>query len=167
MREVGVKIVTGFLIAVLTVGVVLGADASNPYVGTIKWDIPTDTSFSVSFSGGETQINFIATTKNDTLLEPSGQDASADTPILTITNEGDTNLNFTCNLTDAVPSWATIKVSNTSDHTNAYEFSNGAPAIINASVPPSQSTKMFLWTNLTNAEAGNTTRTLKIYSAVA
>ncbi len=167
MREIGIKIVVGLLIAVMTVGITLGSDASNPYVGTIKWEIPTDTSFSVAFSGGETQINFIATTKNDTLLEPSGQDASANTPIITITNEGDTNLNFTCNLTDAVPSWATIKVSNTSDHTNAYEFSNGAAAIINASVPPSQSTPMYLWTNLTMATAGNTTRTLKIYSAVA
>ena len=140
-------------------------DSSNPFLCTVLWSIPSDTAFTVTLAGTETQINFTASSKTQTLLEPSGQDASSNIPIITIENTGNTNLNFSCNLTSAKPSWATIKVSSQNDHTTATEFDTER-AVINASVPPGQSTPMYLWTNITNA-TGDETRTFKIWSEVA
>ena len=138
-------------------------DADNPWIGTVKWSIPADTSFTVTFAGSQTQINFTASDKTQNLIEPDGQDASSNTPIITITNTGNTKLTFTCELTSSKPSWATIKVSNQSDHTTAIEFdTTGQPFAVNISA--GSSTPMYLWTNITNADAGDTTRTLQIDS---
>ena len=158
------------LITVLIVAIIMGGlgnviayDADNPWTGTVLWSIPGDTSFTVTFAGTETQVNFTASSATENLIEPSGQDASSNTPIITIENTGNTNLNFSCNLTSAKPSWATIKVSNQSDHTTATEFDTTL-VLINESVPAGQSTPMYLWSNITNADAGDTTRTLMIVS---
>ena len=160
--------ITVWMVIAIVIGLGLASayDADNPWTGTVQWTIPSDTSFTVTFAGSQTQVNFNAAGQNDTLIEPDGQDASSNTPIITIENTGNLNLNFTCNLTSAKPSWATIKVSNQSDHTTATEFDTTA-VVINASVPPGGSTPMYLWSNVTEAPSGTTTRTLQINSAAA
>ena len=157
------------LIAVIVMGGlsnVIAYDADNPWTGTVKWSIPSDTSFTVTFAGSQTQINFTASAKTENLIEPDGQDASANTPIITIENTGNTNLDFKCKLTSSKPSWATIKVSNQSDHTTATEFDTTL-VLINGSVPMGSSTPMYLWSNITNAPAGDTTRTIEIDSQIS
>jgi len=138
-------------------------DADNPWTGTVLWSIPSDTSFTVTFAGTETQINFTASSKTQNLIEPDGQDAANNTPIITIENIGNTILTFTCELTSSKPSWATIKVSNQSDHTTATEFDTAGQAFA-LNITPGSSTPMYLWTNITNATSGDTTRTLRIDS---
>jgi len=139
-------------------------DANNPWTGTVKWSIPSDTSFTVTFAGSQTQINFTASGKNDTLIEPDGQDAVAETPIITIENTGNTNLNFKCNLTSAKPSWVThLKVCSTPFVIDATDF-NTTLVLINSSIAPGESTPMYLWSYIENAPAGTTTRTLMIVS---
>jgi len=164
------KVLITALIAAIVIGglgmSVNGYDADNPWTGTVLWSIPSDTSFTVTFAGTQTQINFTASDKTQNLIEPDGQSASTNTPIITIENTGNTNLNFSCNLTSAKPSWATIKVSNQSDHTTATEFDTSL-VLINESVPAGSSTPMYLWSNITNADAGDTTRTLMIVSEIA
>mgnify|MGYP000394958716 CR=1 FL=1 len=161
---IGIGIVLGMAMSLASTAIAY--DADNPWTGTVLWSIPSDTSFTVTFAGTETQVNFTASSATENLIEPSGQDASGNTPIITIENTGNTNLNFSCNLTSAKPSWATIKVSNQSDHTTATEFDTTL-VLINESVPAGSSTPMYLWTNITNAPAGDTTRTLQIESEVA
>jgi len=140
-------------------------DANNPWTGTVRWSIPSDTSFTVTFAGTETQVNFTASSATQNLIEPDGQDAANNTPIITIDNTGNTYLNFSCNLTSAKPSWATIKVGHLSDHTSAKEFDT-TPVLIDKEVWPGDSIPVFLWTNITNADTGDTTRTLMITSEV-
>ena len=141
-------------------------DANNPWTGTVKWSIPADTSFTVTFAGSQTQINFTATSKTQSNIEPDGQNAAANTPIITIENTGNTNLTFFCNLTSAKPSWATIKVNSGPLADYATEF-NTATVTINESVPAGSSTPMYLWSSINNATAGDTTRTLMIGSGAA
>ena len=141
-------------------------DSNNPWTGTVKWSIPADTSFTVTFAGSQTQINFTASGKTDTLIEPDGQNAAAETPIITIENTGNTDLDFRCKLTSSKPSWATIKVSSQNDHTTATEFDT-TYTLIYASALPGSSTPMYLWSNVTNAPAGDTTRELEIGSEIA
>ena len=169
MKKIGKISALAISVMVVISGIVSTAiayDADNPWTGTVKWTIPSDTSFTVTFAGTETQVNFTASSATENLIEPSGQDASSNTPIITIENTGNANLNFSCNLTSAKPSWAVIKVSNQSDHTTATEFDTTL-VLINESVPAGSSTPMYLWTNITNAPAGDTTRTLQIESEVA
>ena len=161
---IGIGIVLGM--AMSLVSTAIAYDADNPWTGTVKWSIPSDTSFTVTFAGTQTQVNFTASSTTENLIEPSGQDASSNQPIITIENTGNTNLDFKCNLTSAKPSWATIKVSNQSDHTTATEFDTTL-VLINSSVPAGSSTPMYLWTNITNAPAGDTTRTLEIVSEIS
>ena len=141
-------------------------DADNPWTGTVKWSIPADTSFTVTFAGSQTQINFTASSKTQDLIEPDGQDAAAETPIITIENTGNTNLNFSCNLTSAKPSWAVIKVNSQNDPTTATEFDT-TPILVYSDISPGITAPIYLWTDITNAPAGTTTRTLMITSEQA
>ena len=167
MEKIG-KITAIVISAIVVVsGIVSTAiayDANNPWTGTVLWSIPSDTSFTVTFAGSQTQVNFTASSATQSLIEPDGQDAANNTPIITIENTGNTNLLFFCNLTASKPSWATIKVSNQSDHTTATEFNTTEVAIVSDYISPGQSTPMYLWSNITNATPGDTTRTLRIVS---
>jgi len=140
-------------------------DSSNPFSTIVLWSIPSDTAFTVTLAGGETEVVFTASSTTQSLIEPDSQDASSNQPIITITNNGNVNLNFTINLTSAKPSWAVIKVSNQSDHTTATEFDT-VRVVINSSVPPGGSTPMYLWTNITSATSDET-RTFKIWGEEA
>jgi len=166
MGKISAIVISAIVVIAGIASTAIAYDADNSWVGTVLWSIPSDTSFTVTFAGSQTQINFTASSKTQSLIEPDGQDAANNTPIITIENTGNTNLQFYCMLTSDKPSWATIKVSDESDHTTAVEF-NTLLAIINTSVPAGQSTPMYLWSNITNAVAGDTTRELEIGSEIA
>jgi len=162
------------LVAGLIVAMVLGAvgsaaavyDASTPWTGTVKWIVPSDTAFSITFAGGESTIDFDnnLTSQTQSGVQPDSQNNATSTPIITITNDGNLNLNFTCNLTATKPDWAVIKQNNETSYTGATTFDTTA-VVVNASVPASQSTSMYIWTDVTSAPAGTTERTLQINSA--
>lgn len=163
------KILVSLIVAAIVVsgvGTAIAYDASNPWTGTVLWSIPSDTSFTITFAGAQTQVNFSASSANATNLEPTGQDAANNTPIIYVENTGNTALNFTTNLTAAKPTWATIKVSNETDNTTATEFDT-AKVVVNASAPVGANTTMYLWTNISSGTSGDTTRTLGIYSEIA
>jgi len=146
-------------------------DADNPWTGTVLWSIPSDTSFTVTFAGSQTQINFTASSTTENLIEPDGQDAANTTPIITIENTGNTELDFYCNLTSAKPSWATIKVRALSpgvvpDQADAIEF-NTTPVAFLGFVNSGQQRAVYFWSNITNASGGDTTRTLMISASIS
>lgn len=162
------KIKAGLVILAIamSVGIAGAYDSGDPWTGTVRWTIPEDTSFTITFAGSETQVDLEAAGETEDLIEPNSQDASAETPIITVENTGNLDLNFTCNLTSAKPSWATIIESDTNLSTEGTEFDTTA-VLINASVPMDDSTPMYLWSNVTNAPAGDTTRDLQINSNTA
>jgi len=145
-------------------GTTMAYDADNPWTGTVLWSIPADTSFTVTFAGSQTQVNFTASSATETFLEPDGQDATNNTPILTIENTGNTALDFYINLTSSPPTWAELRGDATPNASNALLIGTSGFAI---EVNPGNSTPLYLWTNITNATAGDTTRTLMISSIIA
>jgi hypothetical protein len=160
------KIVVGLLV-VLALGAMAGAasayDANTPWTGDIKWVVPSDTSFTVTFAGGEDSVDFDNSLSSCTQsgVQPDSQDNTTSTPIITITNAGNKDLNFTCNLTSTIPSWAVLKVSNTTSYADATDFDTTA-VLINATVSSGQSTPMYIWTDVTGADEGTTIKTLQI-----
>ena len=159
-------LVTALIAAIVMSGLGLTAayDSNNPWTGTVLWSIPSDTSFTVTFAGSQTQINFTASSATETFLEPDGQDATNNTPILTIENTGNTALDFYINLTSSPPTWAELRGDATPNASNALLIGTSGFAI---EVNPGNSTPLYLWTNITNATAGDTTRTLMISSIIA
>lgn len=149
------------------VGLVQAYDADTPYTNTVKWIIPSDTTFTVTLAGGESTIDFDTGVTGQTvdLVEPDSQVAASNTPIINISNDGNLALNFTCNLTAAKPSWATIKVGNTSTHGDATEFDTTAQ-LVEKNIAAGTYSDMYLWTNLTSATQGTTERTLQINSEI-
>jgi len=142
-----------------------GYDASNPYSCSVLWYVPEDTSFSVTFAGSETQLNFTANNRTASLIEPNGQNATSNKPVITIKNEGTGALDFSCNLTTK-PSWAVFKINNVSDYGTATELNTEA-VIINTTVPVGGTTDIYLWLNITNATAGLTSGGFRINSQLS
>jgi len=138
-------------------------DSSNPYTCTIAWSIPSDTSFSASFAGAETQVDFTHSTATENLVEPDSQVASSSIPILKFINDGNVAQNFSCNLTTAKPSWATILVNDVNSNSTADTFDTTA-VTFNTSVAAGDQTSMYLWTNISAATLGSTERTLQVNS---
>lgn len=162
------KIIVGLIIAIALCGVASAYDANTPWTGTVQWVVPSDTTFSINFAGAETQVDFDDNLASQTQsgVQPDSQNNATSTPIITIDNDGNQALQFTCNLTAAKPSWAVIKVNNETSYTGASTFDTSA-VTVNASVSIGQSTDMYLWTDVTSATQGSTTRTLQINSATA
>lgn len=138
-------------------------DASTPYTVTLQWIVPSDTTFSIALCGAESSIDFDENldAATDTEVQPDCQNATDSTPILVITNDGNQNLNFTNNLTTNKPTWAVLKVSNTSTYANALEFNTSAVRV-GDDVVPAGTVDIYLWTDLTDALAGTTQRTYQI-----
>lgn len=153
------------IIAVLLFGVASAYDSSNPYTTTLRWIVPNDTAFSVSLPGGGTMIIFQDNISNASskMVQPNNQSTGASQPIINISNDGNTALNFSCNLTAAKPTWATIIASNTSTFADGKEF-NVTAVNISVNIAVSNYTDLYLWTNLTNATQGTTDRTFRISS---
>lgn len=166
------KIFVGILIATIVmasgIGAVSAYDASTPYECTLQWIVPSDTVFSISFAGSEFSVDFDTNLNSATQsgVQPDGQNNATNTPIITISNDGNVALNFTCNLTEAKPAWATLKVNNETSYTGATSF-NTTQVVINSSVAIGQDTDMYIWTDVSSATQGITGRTLRISSASA
>jgi hypothetical protein len=157
---------TALVLSLVLLGGVLAYDATTPYTVTMKWIIPTDTSFLVVLAGAETTIDFNPATKDSTNVEPDSQSAIGSVPIINLYNSGNVNVTFKNNAT--LPSWAKLMVNNASSTTDYKEFNNTEFGTIQENVPPSTNVSIYLWTNVTSAAAGTTTRSYSINaSAVA
>jgi len=158
-----------FVIAFAMCSVMVSAyDADTPYTVTMQWIVPSDTSFTVSLAGAETTIDFDdnVVDKDSKYVQPDSQDNSTSTPIAEITNTGNQNLDFSCNLTATKPSWAVLMVNNATDLATATTFDTTA-VTIQDNVAAAATVDMYLWTNLTNADAGTTSRTFQINSVAS
>lgn len=166
------KLLVGLLVTAMLIsgaGLAVAYDASNPYSNFVDWTIGDDTTFTVSVGGGADKCVFAPASKTETDVEPTGQ--SDGTPIFTVVNAGNTNLDFKCNLTTAKPSWATIKV-NDGYVPHAADTFDTTLQTFNSSVAAGDQTKMYMWTNVTDAAAGSGSdathnRTLRIYSVAS
>lgn len=165
------KIMQGLSILVLMLtlaGVTAAYDSDNPYTNTIQWIIPSDTSFTVTFSGSETSIDFDDNVTGQTgdMIEPDGQNSAASTPIIVVNNTGNVNQDFAFNLTTAKPTWVTsLKVGNTSSYGSATEVNTEAVTFATA-ISPAHETDLYVWCNISNAAQGTTSRTFMISSSV-
>lgn len=166
------KLLVGMLVSAMlfsSAGLVVAYDSSNPYSNFVEWTIADDTAFSVSVGGGASKVVFAPTSKTENNTEPTGQ--SDGTPIFTVTNAGNIDLDFKCNLTSAKPTWATIKVNDEYNNVTADTFDT-ALQTFNTSVSAGDHTAMYLWTNVTDAPGGSGAdathnRTLRIYSVAS
>lgn len=143
-------------------------DADTPYTVTMQWIIPSDTTFTVALAGAETTIDFDdnVADKDSKEVEPDSQVAGSSTPIAVITNAGNQNLNFSANLTATKPSFAVLMLSNTNSVSGATTFDTTA-VTIEDNVAAAGTADLYIWTNLTNAEAGTTSRTFQINSVAS
>ena len=146
---------------------VFALDASTPYTVSLKWIVPTDTTFTVAFSaGGCTSIDFHPATKTVSNQEPWCQNASQSTPVLTATNAGNVALNFTHYMQSANPAWAVLYASNTSSEADAKTVVAEPNAVVMETGTPIAGTfQLFIWTNVTDATGGTTTRTYQLNSS--
>lgn len=164
------KIVVASIVAVMAMGMlfpmVSAYDASNAYTCTIQWEVPSDSTFSIAFAGAESSVDFDDNLTSGTQLgvQPDSQNNETSTPIITISNDGNVVLNFTCNLTAAKPAWATLKVNNETTYADATTFDEAA-VTVNATVAIGQDTDMYIWTDVSSAAGGNIQRTLQINAA--
>lgn len=165
------KMEVGLIIAIVVmcgIGVVNAYDASNSWTGTVNWIVPNDTTFTVSWPSGETTIDFDDNLTSDTQtgVEPDGQSNTTSTPIINVTNGGNVVLNITCHLSinASKPAWAVIKVSNTTSYSGATSFDTTA-VVINETLAIGGTSDVYIWTDVTSATAGTTTRWLFVNSS--
>lgn len=166
------KLLVGLLVTAMLIsgaGLAVADDASDPYENFVEWTIGDDTTFTVSVGGGAVRCVFAPASKTETDVMPTGQ--ADGTPIFTVVNAGNTNLDFKCNLTSAKPSWAIIKVNDVYVPGSADNFDTTL-VTFNTTVVVGDQTAMYLWTNVTDALAGTGSdathnRTLRIYSAAS
>ena len=163
------KIIVAMLIGIIAIGGisnVAATDADTPWSGTVKWTIPSDTSFSVHFSGVVSSIDFNATGQNDTMIEPVGQNDTASEPVIMINNTGNQNLDFNFSIPSGIPSWVTmLNMSNSNTHYGSSEV-NTTGIDIETSVAQGTSTQLYLWSNVTEAPQGVTEKTAYINSSI-
>lgn len=164
------KLIVGILIAIVVCGTgIAGAfDASNPWSGTVRWIVPSDTTFSITWASGESTVDFDdnLTSQTQSGIQPDGQNNATSTPIIEINNDGNLVLNFTCYLNASKPAWGVLKVKNTTDYATATSFDT-TEVVVNATIQVGESTDMYIWTDITSASAGTTTRYLWINSSTA
>lgn len=163
MKKIILGLMGIFLVTVMSLA--LAYDQSTPYSATMKWIVPSDTTFTVSLCGAETTIDFDTnlTSSTQVQVEPDCQNAPAGIPIMNITNSGNINMNFTCNLTAPSPSWAYLYVNNNSNFLTAKIVNVTAVTIANG-VATSGTSLVYVWTNVTNAVQGTTTKTFEVFS---
>lgn len=155
------KKLNSVLLTVMMLGMVLGmsgvmaADADTPYTVSMNFIVGDDTSFSVVLAGAETTVDFNPTTKDDKEVEPDSQDAGGSTPILVITNDGNTNLDFAHLLNTTAPEGTNISYATT----NAVDWSQElltAATTIDTGVAAAGTVDVYLWANFTDAASGTT-----------
>ena len=164
------KLIVGLLIATIAIGGisnVVAYDADTAWSGTVKWTIPSDTSFTVHFSGVTASIDFNATGQNDTMIEPVGQDDGASEPVIMINNTGNQDLTFNFSIPTGAPSWVTmLNMSNSNTHLGSSEV-NTTGVDIETSVGQGTSTQLYLWSNVTLGPQGVTEKTAYINTSIS
>lgn len=145
---------------------VCALDADTPYTVTMNFIVGADTSFTVELAGAESTIDFNPTTASSKEVEPDSQDDGGSTPIATITNTGNVNLNITHELNESKPSWVVISYSNENSVDWTQTLSDTS-VIVNDTVPASETTQVYLWANFTSADEGTTVRTYQINSSTS
>jgi hypothetical protein len=144
---------------------VMAYDSSTPYTVTLNWIVPADTTFTVALAGAETTIDFNPANKSDTAVMP---DSQADvTPIITITNQGNVNANYSAQVTQNKPSWVTLKGYNTYTYGSAVEITNTTTTTIEDSIAPSGTSEYWLWSDFSNAPSGTEVSTFQISTVEA
>jgi len=175
MRQIGgekpkmkTKTIVCMLLVVISLGVLFGTaaayDADTPWTGTVKWTIPSDTTFTVTLAGSEGGINFTHTAQTETLLEPSSQVAASSTPIINISNTGNVAQNFNISVPEGVPSWAVFRVGNTSANASS-TIVNKTGHIVGTSVAAGTFQDVYCWSNVTSAPGGTFSKTAYINSS--
>ncbi len=160
-----VMLITLTSVSIVTTTPVFGFDANNPASYTVQYIIPSDTSYTVSLCGAETQMNFNPATKNSTLVEPNCQQIASNKPWANITNTGNLNLNFSVNLSSPNPSWVTLYVGSSpsmSDQVTVTNVQLSPAGWLN--VLPNSVVQLYSRANFTNAIGGTSSNTLKINS---
>lgn len=157
------SLITSVLIA--TTMSVLGYDTNNSASYTVQYIVASDTSFGVSLCGSETQMNFNPATKNSKLVEPNCQSISSNQPWANITNQGNTNEDFSTNLTTLNPNWVDLYVASNPSMTGKVTVNNTelSPTGWN-NVASGNSVELYARANFTNASGGTTPRTININS---
>ena len=162
------KLLTIFLGMFLILGLssVYAYDSDTPYTVTMNFIVGADTSFTVSLAGAETTIDFNPADLNSKEVEPDSQNAGGSTPMLTITNTGNTAQNFTAGLQTAKPSWVAISY-NTANTVNWSKTVTDSFATVDTGVASAGTVDVYYWANFTSADAGTTARTYQINSTQA
>lgn len=138
-------------------------DASTPYTVTMTWSYPEDTAFSVTLAGTESAIIFNITTSVESYLQPRSQVANLSIPIINISNDGNVAQNFSANLTAAKPAWAILMISSLNDSVGVDTFDTTGVTFA-TDIAVSGGTAIFLWTNVSSPDSGETSRTFQINS---
>jgi hypothetical protein len=166
MKSKFLTLLIGLLIVTSMSGI-YAYDSANPYTVTMNFIVGADTSFTVELAGSETSIDFNPASLNSKEVEPDSQNAGASTPILTITNTGNTNLDFTHKLTAAKPDWVVISYNNDTNTVNWGKTLTDEVSNVEQTVASSGEVKVYMWANFTSALAGTTARTYQINSTVS
>ena len=166
------KTLAGMLMLVMAMSIVsvTALDADTPYTVQLDIIVPSDTSFSVSLAGAESQIDFDdeMTGSNNAWVEPDSQDNTTATPIIEITNLGNIALNYTLNVTE-LPAWAILKADVNADMSTTVtvnDTTDPETSRVATNQAADATTNVYLWVNTTDADAGTNTETFQINSEI-
>lgn len=157
------------LMVMLVIGIfgivgVSAYDADTPYTVTMNFIVGEDTTFTVELAGAETTIDFNPATKDSKEVEP---DSQADgTPIVNITNAGNTNLDFTHKVNDTLPTGISVCYDGSYAANWAQILGTGYTSI-DTSVAAGSSTGLYMWANFTDVAAGTQNREYQINSTAS
>lgn len=159
------KIAIVLAVMISFMSAVVALDASTPYEGTVKWIVPSTTTFTVTYAGAETTVDFdtcFSGGDDVTNGEPDSQSASGSTPIIEVQNTGNVNLDFNVSLGTAKPAFVTeVKVGDTNVPADADAIST-VEITFSATVTPTTTKDMYWWTNVTDGTPGTTERQFNI-----
>ena len=143
---------------------VLGYDQNNPATYTVKYIIPSSTTFAVTLCGSQTEMDFNATNGSSKLVEPNCQIKANDTPWANITNQGNLNLNFSTNVTTTY-SWVEQYIASNSTMADQIMITNASLSPNGwLNVAPGATVQLYSTANFTNAPFGTNSTALNIYS---
>lgn len=152
------KILLSMLIVLAMLAVpVMASDSVTPYTTVVKWTIPSTTTFTVTICSGASDIHFQnnLTSPTQAWVQPDCQNNASSTPMLTIVNDANQNLNFTGFLNASIYSWAQLFVNNDTDTVSSIEITGTSPTFIFGHLPSGNSSSLYFWTNVTDAPVGS------------
>lgn len=158
-------ILTGLMLMFGFAGV-YAYDSASPYTVTVNYIVGQDTSFTVALAGAETTIDFNPADLNSKEVEPDSQNAGGSTPMLTITNTGNVNLDFSRGLNTTNPAWVVLSM-NTANTVDWTQIVNDTFVVADSSVAAAGTSEWYLWANFTSAAAGTTQRLLQVNSTAS